>query len=296
MSVQKRGNGWRVRWQEGDRWRSRTFSTKRDALLFDGDLRRKRRLGELARLDAGTESLDTYVAGTWALTHAPLLAPVTRQTYAALYDAQVSPSLGSISLRELTPDLIARWQADRLAAGVGPASVQKSLALLGSVLQRAAESGRIVANPARLVRKAKMPRRAEVRPLAPLTIEKMRAVSTPRDAALLSVLAYAGLRPGEAACAALAGRARADVARGTRGLAGCGEGHQDGRSSHGAAAGASRRRSARVEDAKRSPRRRRADLPRPRRQPVERAGVSIVASARVHGRSDGCWHRCRAHI
>ncbi|HWK17948.1 MAG TPA: site-specific integrase, partial [Solirubrobacteraceae bacterium] len=36
------------------------------------------------------------------------------------------------------------------------------------------------------------------RPLPPLTIERMRAASTPRDATLISVLAYAGLRPGEA--------------------------------------------------------------------------------------------------
>jgi hypothetical protein len=60
MSVQRRDKNWRVRWQEGDRWRSRTFERKRDALLFDAELRRKRRLGELARLDAGMESLDTY--------------------------------------------------------------------------------------------------------------------------------------------------------------------------------------------------------------------------------------------
>jgi integrase len=37
-----------------------------------------------------------------------------------------------------------------------------------------------------------------VRPLAPITVERMREASTPRDAALISVLAYAGLRPGEA--------------------------------------------------------------------------------------------------
>jgi integrase len=31
-----------------------------------------------------------------------------------------------------------------------------------------------------------------------VTTERMRAASTPRDATLISVLAYAGLRPGEA--------------------------------------------------------------------------------------------------
>ena len=194
----KRSTSWRVRWQEGDRWRSRTFDGKGDARDFDADLRRKRRLGELARLDAGSETLDTYVTGTWAPTYAALLAPTTRKTYSILYDAHVSPTLGSVPLRELSPELIGRWQTDRLAAGVGPAAVRKSLALLGSLLQRAAESGRIVSNPARLVRKAKTPRRAETRPLAPATVERMRAASTPRDATRLSLLAYAGLRPGEA--------------------------------------------------------------------------------------------------
>ena len=73
-----------------------------------------------------------------------------------------------------------------------------SVGLLGNVLQRALESGRIPTNPARLVRKAPLPRRAEVRPLAPITIEAMRSACSARDAMLLSLLAYAGLRPGEA--------------------------------------------------------------------------------------------------
>jgi integrase len=48
------------------------------------------------------------------------------------------------------------------------------------------------------VRKAKRPARREVRPLAPATVEALRAASEPRDATLISVLAYAGLRPQEA--------------------------------------------------------------------------------------------------
>ena len=44
------------------------------------------------------------------------------------------------------------------------------------------EGGQIQTNPARAVRKAPRPRRAEVRPLPPVSIERMRAASTPRDA------------------------------------------------------------------------------------------------------------------
>jgi integrase len=89
-------------------------------------------------------------------------------------------------------------RAGRLAAGAGPTSVRQALELLGSVLQRAVADERIAAYPARLVRRARMPRRKEVRPLAPAQVERMRAAADPRDAALISVLAHAGLWPGEA--------------------------------------------------------------------------------------------------
>jgi integrase len=198
MSVQRRGQAWRVRWQEGDRWRSATFGRKRDADALDNEIRRRRRLGTLAQLDAGAELLNEYVTAVWVPVFAAQLAPKTRATYSAIYDRHIAPTLGSVPLRELTPEAIARWQADRLARGVGPSAVRKALALLGSILQRAVEAGRIPRNPARLVRKARLPRRAEVRPLPPATVERMRSASSPRDATLLSVLAYAGLRPGEA--------------------------------------------------------------------------------------------------
>lgn len=198
MSVQKRGNSWRVRWQDGDRWRSRTFDLKRDALMFDSELRRHRRLGSLSTLDAGTESLDQYVSGVWAPTYAMGLAAKTRALYTMLYDLHIAPTLGSVALRQLNAEQIARWQADRLAAGAGPSSVAKARTLLSGILQRAHEAGRIQSNPARLVRKPREGRREEVRPLAPSTIERMRAASLERDSTLIAVMAYAGLRPGEA--------------------------------------------------------------------------------------------------
>ena len=54
------------------------------------------------------------------------------------------------------------------------------------------------AQGSRTVRKVARPPKKEVRPLPPATVEAMRAASGPRDATLISVLAYAGLRPGEA--------------------------------------------------------------------------------------------------
>lgn len=201
MSVElvhrKRGRGWRARWWEGSRQRSRVFDRKRDAEAFEAEMRRRQRLGEMS-FDAGAETLGQYVEGTWAHVHASHLAPKTRKTYAWAYDLHIGPRLGDVPLRSVNPEMVARFQADLLAAGVGPEAVRKSVTLLGGILQRAAEARRIPYNPARVVRKAKLPPREEVRPLAPATVEAMRRAVGPRDAALLSVLAYAGLRPQEA--------------------------------------------------------------------------------------------------
>lgn len=76
-------------------------------------------------------------------------------------------------------------------------AIRKAMALLGGILQRAAESKRIDFNPQRVVRKARLPRGIEVRPLAPAQVEALRAELSHRDATIVSTLAFAGLRPGE---------------------------------------------------------------------------------------------------
>ena len=135
--------------------RSKTFRRKRDAERFDLTVKDAKQTGTLARSTAARETLDDYVENTWAPIHAAALAPKTRALYTGLYDGHVSPTLGGYRLRELTPEVIGRWQADRLAAGAPVESTRKSLTLLGGILQRALEAGRIPSNPQRLVRKAR---------------------------------------------------------------------------------------------------------------------------------------------
>jgi integrase len=203
MSVEKvkREGGeivWRVRWRQHDRNRARTFSRRRDAADFDAEVRRQRRAGGLATIDAGTETLGEYVTGAWITTHAATLAPKTQLHYASLYDHHVRPYLGAIPLRDIGLETITRWQTERLSEGAGPVAVRQAMDLLGSVLEHTFMSGRIRENPARRVKKARRPRREEVQALSPATIEAIRTALSTRDATLISVLAYAGLRPGEA--------------------------------------------------------------------------------------------------
>jgi integrase len=203
MEIQKRilSDGsvrWRARWRQGGRYRARTFDRKRDALNFSAELRRRQQLGTLSTLDTGRMTLAEYVAGTWATAYRSNLSESTRLRYGHLYDKHILPELGPLALAEITPEAIARWQAQRLALGGGPVAVRGALTLLGGILQRAVEGGHLQTNPVRAVRKATLPRRSEVRPLAPAIVERMRRAATPRDATLLSILAYSGLRPGEA--------------------------------------------------------------------------------------------------
>jgi hypothetical protein len=170
MSVHRKGSKWVVRYRDdAQRNRSRSFDRKADATQFDNEASRRRQLGVIASIDAGRETLDRFVTETWAPTHAVTVSAKTRQHYSSLYDFHIAPYLGDVALQKLRPELIARWQADRLAAGGGRVSVAQALTLLGNILQRALEAGRISTNPARLVRKARAPRRTEIRPLAPVT-------------------------------------------------------------------------------------------------------------------------------
>ena len=189
---------WRVRWRDaqGDN-RSRVLGRKRDAEAFDAEIKRRRRTGELALMDGGRETLDDYVAGAWSRAHAAHLRPRTRQVYASTYDRHISPRLGGLRLNEIDAEVIATFQGDLIRDGVRPHAIRKAMTLLGGILQRAAESKRIAYNPQRVVRKVRLPHGAEVRPLAPATVEALRAVLPQRHATIVSLLAYAGLRPGE---------------------------------------------------------------------------------------------------
>lgn len=189
---------WRVRWRDNaGQAHSKVLGRKHDAIAFDAEVKRSKRLGTLAAFEGGKQPLDEF-AQEWAKLHAAHLSRKTRALYLYLLETHILPRLGGYPLRDLTSEVIGHWYADLRAAKVGPVAADKALTLLGGILQRAAEAGRIPTNPARLVRRAPRPRRSEVRPLAPITVERMSAASAERDGMLIAVLAYAGLRPGEA--------------------------------------------------------------------------------------------------
>jgi integrase len=228
VSVARTPDGrWLVRWRENGRNRGRRFQLKRDAVAFDDEVRRRKQLGPLAvqQLTTRGPTLGEWIAGRWAPEHGATLDQRTRDRYASSYELHAQAWLDDVPIRELDVARLRQWQGERLEAGVSADAIRKTRTFLSSVLRHAAESGAIPANPLGIVRAPRAEKRPPVRPLAVETIERIRrtllapmpvpvpasrrrrAYDQPdqrppvvrlRDATLVSVLAYSGLRPSEA--------------------------------------------------------------------------------------------------
>src|ERR671923_2864480 len=128
----KHGYVWEVRYRDQGRHKSRVFDRKSDAEDFQAEVRRRKRLGTLAQLHAGEELLADFGLEWWRVHAKPNLQPSTLRRYSQLWDLHVLPRLGAYRLNEITPEVVARFRADLAEAGVGDATVRKSLFLVQS--------------------------------------------------------------------------------------------------------------------------------------------------------------------
>ena len=222
--------------------------------------------GELGLMDAGNQRLVEFGEEWWRLYAEPNLARNTLRIYAMLWDKHILPRLGDLKLRELTPEVLQRYRLELEAAGVPRATTRKALVLLQGILQRAVEWNRLAVNPMRAVAKPRAGSTRLVQPLSPETVEAMRnhliGTGHLRDATLISVLAYAGLRPGEALALTLGQHPGAHSPGRGGGRARRDRPDQDSPRSHGAAASSAGAGPRRVADALRPPTGLRARLPR----------------------------------
>jgi integrase len=150
--------------------KARTFDTPQDAMDFRGRLRLLKRAGDLAALDLGRDSLEQFSRDYWRLYAEVRLASRTAQTYRSLWNCHVRQRLGGMQLRQITPLIVSVFVSELQDAGASVQTVRACLSLLQSMFSRAVEWDRVMAN-----------RRHGL-----------------TDATLVSVLAYAGLRPQEA--------------------------------------------------------------------------------------------------
>jgi integrase len=208
MSVRKRGDRWVVRWREGGRSspaHQKTFTREKDARRFDTAIRRAKDLGRLSSEVIGSEqTVAAFLEEWWEKYARALLKPSTLASYAYVLDRWIVPYLGRTRLRDISRETVDEYRAQLRTAGAGTPTINRALAILQGVLQRAVEWRRLPSNPlAGTVRLAHV-RAASIDAREPERVEAIRAPLPTgvrfrrEDAALVSVLAYEGLRPGEA--------------------------------------------------------------------------------------------------
>lgn len=202
MSTRTGKRTWEVRYRQGGKNRSRSFATEQQARIFDGEVARESLHGTIDNLHAGSSKLDEFVAVWWENEAKRRLAKNTLAGYANAYNNHIFPYLGHMRLKSITPRAVEEWRSQLEDNGVGSPTIRTAMVVLQSCLTRAVVHGEITANPVQVVRKPVKERKAAVRPLTPLQIEKIRSDlinrGRHRDATFVSVLAYAGLRPAEA--------------------------------------------------------------------------------------------------
>lgn len=155
--------------------------------------------------EAEPEAAGMSVAAFWASWIADARTRLQRRTvfeYERQFRNRLEPRFGSLALDALKPRMVSEWRAELVAEGVGPEAIRRAMTLLQAMYTVAIEWGEATANPVSVVRKPKQGRRRVVHPIAPEGVEGLRReflrVEDLRSATLVSVLAYSGLRPGEA--------------------------------------------------------------------------------------------------
>lgn len=190
---------WIDRWREGGINHQRTFDLKGDRDEFRTWRRRQQQLGRpvAAQLRQGA-SLGEFMEEWWEQYALVELEQATRDVYLQTWAKHILPRLGRYQLKAIDFDVVLDFRGRLQRKGVGDPTIVKALTVLQSIMSFAVLKKRIDANPVDKVKKPSQLADRQVPPVPPATVERMRAGMSPRDAALVSLLAYAGVRPQEA--------------------------------------------------------------------------------------------------
>ena len=199
MSIQKRGDGYRVRWRDASgKQHSQQVDDWAGAQALDTDKRRKKQLGhDLSRdLDRIGLTLRAFVADGFR-SHADLLAPSTRQHYAWALDHHLTDLLDEQLIAIDVPRLM-DLQRQLLQTGRTPSTIGSALTRLSGILTAAVERGHIPHNPVRGLRRVAVPATDEVQPLQAVQLETIVDRFDGRSRAIVVLCGHLGLRPLEA--------------------------------------------------------------------------------------------------
>lgn len=121
----------------------------------------------------------------------------TRAGYASLLKTKILPRFGDVPLSAVKPIMIGEWVADLRRRVFSPSRVRQSYRLLSQIMKAAVANDLIAVSPCRGVRLPRMPQ-TEPHIISPSEADRIIAATPAQHDALVMLLAYAGLRIGEA--------------------------------------------------------------------------------------------------
>jgi integrase len=196
------------------RQRWETYSLKADADKRDAEIKSAKQRGEpipkRGKGDAG-ETFEAFAYESWwpNYVQANKMVEKTQERYATFLDKHLIPRIGDEAITHITVERVLEVKSSLAADKVPDYTSARSLKLLRQILTFAQVMGKIETNPADIFgHKGMLPsqkREEDIRPLLANEVEAIRASMlksesphAQRNATLVSVMAYAGLRPGEA--------------------------------------------------------------------------------------------------
>jgi len=195
-SVRKRGDIWYAYWrdQNGKQHAKAIGTRKKDAEAFIGRVQ--------AQVDGGTYRELTPItfaefSEQWLRDYASVsVKPSTLGGYRSMLTSSLVPFFGSMQLASIRPADVQRYMAERMRAGRKPATVQKAVILLKTMLKHAVEWDYLRTNPAQNV---KAPRREHVEMdfLTPDEIRLFLEACAPQWRPLFFTAIFTGMRLGE---------------------------------------------------------------------------------------------------
>lgn len=204
---------WQVRYRDHTgAQRSDQFTAKADAEAFKLKVERAAQTGRLDLLQGENQTL-AEIGLRFLKAHKADWALATAKGKVSAWNAHVNDhAIASMPVARIRKSHILDFKADLIAEGVGNGAVRKALELVSQVLDFAADDDLIPANPAAKVKRPSGQRKGDVPVIAPEGVEAIRAAlgtldrraggatakrEAERDALIVSIMAYAGLRPQE---------------------------------------------------------------------------------------------------
>jgi integrase len=216
MAVKQTANGkWQATFRGPDgRERQRTFIRKGQAERWEREKRTDVGRGVYAELSRNRRAVSEW-ALLWAagLVH---VTPKTKDRYEGIIRTHVLPRWGRRRLDSITHAELQAWVAELINQGQEPASVRKIVGVMSRIFSLAVADLQLGRNPAEKLKLPRVPR-SRHRYLTHQQVSDLAAQMVPRDALVVQVLSYTGLRWGELAALRIADvdflRRRLDVHR-----------------------------------------------------------------------------------